>query len=174
MRALKIVSIVIGALVALIVVGLVLVVIFVNPNDYRDQIANTVQEKTGRKLTLAGDLKLGLYPWLALSIGEASLSESPAFGTEPFVAFKEAKVGIRLLPLLKGSIEVGNVALVGARVRLITDQQGRHNWDDLVTKQSNTAAAPGGGPTKLPTVAGLEIRDAAVTLEDRQAKSRQE
>ncbi|MBL8270397.1 AsmA family protein [Steroidobacter sp.] len=173
MRALKIAGIVVGSIVALIVVALLAVVLFVDPNDYRDDIERMVESKTGRQLTLSGDLHLTLFPWLALKAGPASLGEAPGFGDEPFLSIQEARVGVRLLPLIKGKIEVGDVRLAGARVRLITDEQGRNNWADLGEQQEATPATPEGEPSmEVPTVAGLEIEDAAVTIENRQDKTR--
>src|SRR5262245_3909957 len=102
MRKLKIAAYVVGSLVALVVIAMIAVVVFVDPNDYRDDIARLVEDKTGRKLTIDGELHLSVFPWLALTTGAASLGESPGFGTEPFVAIKEARVGVRLLPLLRG------------------------------------------------------------------------
>jgi len=173
MRALKIAGYVVGGLIALIILLLVLVVVFVDPNDYRDDIERMVESKTGRELTLSGDLSLSVFPWIALEMGAASLGEAPGFGDEPFVSIQEARVGVRLLPLLRGKIEVGNVRLVGARIRLITDEQGRNNWADLGESEGETTETTEEGPTELPTIAGLEIRDAAVTIENRQEKTRQ-
>ena len=131
MRPLRIVAYVAAGLIGLIVIGLVLVVVFVDPNDYRDDIEKLVEEKTGRELTLSGDLKLSVFPWIALESGPASLGDAKGFGPEPFVAIRDARVGVRLLPLLSGKVEVGNVRLDGARIRLITDENGRNNWADL-------------------------------------------
>src|SRR5688572_24079482 len=99
MRALKIAAYVAGGLVALIIVALLLVVLFVDPNDYRDDIAAVVERQTGRKLTLSGDLKLAVFPWIALETGAAALGDAPGFGNEPFASIQEARVGVRLLPL---------------------------------------------------------------------------
>lgn len=172
MRAVKIAAYVAGGLIALIVVALLLIVLLVDPNDYRDDIERMVESKTGRKLTLGGELKLSVFPWIALETGPASLGDAPGFGPEPFVSIEEARVGVRLLPLLRGAIEVGNVRLAGARIRLITDEQGRDNWADL-GKQGEQAPTEdkSGEPTQLPTIAGLVIEDAAVTLENRQQKT---
>ena len=85
MRIFKIAAYTVGGLLALIVLALVLVVVFVDPNDYRDDIARIVETETGRKLTLSGDLKLSVFPWLAVETGPASLSDAPGFGDEPFV-----------------------------------------------------------------------------------------
>lgn len=173
MRALKIAGIVIGSVIALVVVGLLLVVLFVDPNDYRDDIERVVESKTGRQLTLSGDLHLSVFPWLALKAGPASLGDAPGFGDEPFVSIQEARVGVRLLPLIRGKIEVGDVRLAGARVRLITDERGRNNWADLGEQQEETQPAPAGEePMEVPTIAGLAIEDASVTMENRQEKTR--
>ncbi|HEY0683692.1 MAG TPA: AsmA family protein [Steroidobacter sp.] len=174
MRALKIAGIVVGSIVALIVLALLAVLLFVDPNDYRDDIERIVESKTGRQLTLSGDLNLTVFPWLALEAGPASLGEAPGFGDEPFVSIQEARVGVRLLPLIRGKVEVGDVRLAGARIRLITDESGRNNWADLGEQKEETQPAPADEKSmEVPTVAGLEIEDAAVTIENRQEKSRQ-
>lgn len=173
MRALKIAGIVIGGLIALVVIVLLLVLIFVDPNDYREDIERIVERETGRDLTLSGDLKLSVFPWVALELGPASVGDAPGFGEEPFVSIEEARLGVRLLPLIRGSIEVGHVRLIGARVRLVTDEQGRNNWDDLGGDEADTQEQTSERPAELPTIAGLEIRDAAIVLENRQEQSRQ-
>lgn len=173
MRALRIAGIVVGGLVALVVIALLLVVLFVDPNDYRDDVERVVESKTGRQLTLTGDLSLSIFPWLALEAGPASLGDAPGFGDEPFASIQEARVGVRLLPLIRGKIEVGDVRLAGARIRLVTDERGRNNWADLGEQKEPAEPAPAGEePMEVPTIAGLEIEDAAVTMENRQEKTR--
>lgn len=173
MRALKIAGYVAGGLIALVAVALVAVLIFVDPNDFRDDIERLVERQTGRELTLTGDLKLSVFPWIALEIGAASLGDAPGFGDEPFVSIEEARVGAKLLPLLRGKMEIGEVRLVGARIRLITDEQGRNNWDDLGAQEEAQTESGEDATSELPTIAGLEIRDAAVTIEDRKERTRQ-
>lgn len=173
MRGLKIAAYVVGGLVALLAVLLVGVVLFVDPNDYRHDIERLVQRQTGRELKLEGKLKLSVFPWLALETGPATLGDAAGFGPEPFASIREARVGVRLWPLLAGRIEVGNVRLDGARIRLVTDAQGRDNWADLAGGgEERQAAAESARPAQLPTVAGLEIRDAAVTVENLKEKTR--
>jgi AsmA protein len=178
MRPLKIVAYVAGGLIALIIVALLLVAVFVDPNDYRDDIERIVEEKSGRELNLEGDLKLSVFPWIALEVGPASLGDAPGFGPEPFIAIKEARVGVRLLPLLRGKVEASNVRLAGARIRLITDAQGRDNWADLGEgdTQEETPADSGSSTSdgSLPTIGGIEITDAAVLVENRAEKTRRQ
>jgi AsmA protein len=175
MRSLRIVAYVAAGLIGLIVIGLVFVVLFVDPNDYRDDIEKMVEEKTGRELTLSGDLELSVFPWIAIESGPAALGDAPGFGPEPFVSIRQAHIGVRLLPLLSGKIEVGNVKLDGARIRLITDEKGRDNWADLgKTAGEEQKPEATSGATEVPTVASLQISDAAVVMENRKEKSRRE
>jgi AsmA protein len=172
MRVAKIAAYVVGGLLALIVLALVLVVVFVDPNDYRDDIERIAQTETGRKLTLSGDLKLSIFPWLALETGAASLADAPGFGDEPFVSIQDARVSVRVLPLLRGKVEVGTVTLDSPRIRLITDSAGRNNWADLGQSDETGAPTSESGPAEMPTIAGLTIKNAAVTIENRQENSR--
>lgn len=182
MRILKIAGYIVGVLLALVILAFVAVLIFVDPNDYRDDIAGVVERETGRKLTLTGDLELSVFPWLQLATGAASLSDAPGFGDEPFVSIQDARVSVRLLPLLRGKLEVGKVRLSGARIRLLTDMQGRDNWADLGEQEggeqkggeqkADESAPTRNEPAQLPTIAGLVIKDAAITMENRQTQSR--
>lgn len=173
MRAFKIAGWIVGGLIALIVVGLLLVVLLVDPNDYRDDIERMVEQKTGRELTLSGDLNLSVFPWIALEAGPASLGDAPGFGAEPFASIQEVRIGVRLLPLLRKKIEVGHVRLDGAQIRLITDEQGRNNWNDLGQADDSAGDAPTDDePMELPTIAGLSITNSIASIENRQEKSR--
>ncbi|MET0986114.1 MAG: AsmA family protein [Steroidobacteraceae bacterium] len=171
MRIVKLVAWIIGGLIALFIVAAVLVLVFVDPNDYRDDIERAVENQTGRNLELTGNLKLSVFPWISLHTGAASLGDAPGFGPEPFLAIKEAQVSVRFWPLLRGQVEAGKVRLVGARARLITDAKGRNNWDDL-SKRTPTEPEAQTGPMQLPTLSGVEIVDATLIQENRQTNTR--
>ena len=47
-----------ATLIAVIISGIFL---FVDPNEYKAEIATAVQEATGRQLTIAGEIKLSEY-----------------------------------------------------------------------------------------------------------------
>ncbi len=174
MRIWKWVGVAVGALVGLFVIAAILVTLFVDPNDYKDDIERLAEQQTGRPLTLEGDLHLAVFPWLAIEFGPARLGDAPGFGDEPFVAVDHASLGIRLWPLLRGKVEIGTVRIDGMAVRLVTDAQGRNNWADLTAAEPSTAPTPPDGANSLSTttLAGLDIRNAAISLEDRRDKSR--
>jgi AsmA protein len=118
-------------LVVLLALALVAVVLLVDPNDYKDDIAKMVREETGRELTLEGDLKLSVFPSIAIEVRKASLGNLPGFGAEPFVAIGEARLVMRLWPLLRKHFDVKRVQLSELKLHLITDKSGRGNWEGI-------------------------------------------
>ena len=126
----------IGVLVCAVLVG---VWLLVNPNHYKARIAAAVKESTGRELQLTGDIKLSVFPWIALELGPAALGNPEGFSEEPFLSFTHAAVHVRLLPLLRERLEVARVQIEGLDVRLRKNAAGRGNWQDA---DSSPPAAP--------------------------------
>lgn len=172
----KIAGYIVGGMCALFALVLVLVALFFDPNHYKADIERLVQQKTHRVLTLQGDLHLSVFPWLAVQLGPAQLSELeefvPAGKAQPFIAFETARLSVKLLPLLHGQVEIGNVQLQAPRVRLITDAQGRHNWDDLTAPTDTKQSGNDTSGAVSATVAGIDIQDAEVIVDDQRDQTR--
>ena len=55
--------------VTLLITGVLLVSIaHLDPNDYKQIIANRVKRKTGRDLNIEGNIRFSYYPWLGLEV----------------------------------------------------------------------------------------------------------
>ncbi|HMA11864.1 MAG TPA: AsmA family protein [Steroidobacteraceae bacterium] len=164
MRILKIFGMVIGGLVALLVLGLVAIWLFFDPNDYKDRITAAVRDSTGRSLSLPGKLKLSVFPWLAVETGEASLGNPQGFGDEPFLTLKRASMSVKLMPLLHRQLEVGRIEIDGLDLRLKQNAAGKGNWEDW-GKPSEPSPAGSSGPASL-DLAGVQIADSRIAFED--------
>jgi AsmA protein len=161
-----------GAVVLLLAAALLAVIIFVDPNDYRDRIAALAKEHTGRELQIVGDLRLSVFPWLGIETGELILADAAGFGPGPFARVDRADIRVKLLPLLKRSIEVDTITLEGLSIRLERDEQGRANWEDLAggPPADGKPADPGQPAGALPaalTIGGLDVRKANIEWIDR-------
>src|SRR5699024_6553349 len=99
-RALKCILIAVVTLVVVLAAAVITVVVLVDPNAYKDEIAQAVEQRTGRKLTIAGDIDLTFFPWLGLKLGSARLSDAPGFGGQPFVQLDGARLAVAVWPLL--------------------------------------------------------------------------
>jgi AsmA protein len=158
---------VLGGLVALIACLLLGVKLFVNPNDYKARITQAVKHSTGRELTLAGDIKLAVFPWVALDLGAASLGNPPGFGQVPFATVKHVAVRVKLLPLLRKQLQIGGVEIDGLDLRLVKNAARHGNWEDFGGKETAApSSATSTGSGTLPDLAGLIIKDSRVSLQD--------
>ena len=139
MTRLRFLGVLTAGIVAFLGAALVVVWLSVNPNTYKGRIAAAVQESTGRELKLTGDIKLSVFPWVALELGAASLGNPPGFGDEPFLSLNKASVRVKLLPLLRKRLEVERIEIDGLDLRLRKNAQGRGNWQGA---ESASAAKP--------------------------------
>jgi AsmA protein len=156
MRAGKILGIVVGGVIGLIVIVLLGVWLLVNPNDYKPRIQAAVKQATGRDLILQGDIKLSVFPWIALQLGPASLGNPAGFSAAPFLSFQQAAARVKLLPLLSKRLEVGHLELDGLDVKLEKNAEGKGNWENF-GKTEATPNAPPAAPSKVSgTLAGIE------------------
>jgi AsmA protein len=130
-RFVKIVLGLFGTLLLLLLVAVVGATLFIDPNDYRDTIATRVQEQTGRKLTIEGEIKLSLFPWLGLKLGVMELGNAEGFADKPFARISGAEARVKLLPLFKLQTEIDTVVLQGLTLNLQRRADGVSNWDDL-------------------------------------------
>jgi AsmA protein len=161
-RLFKWISIVLAGLVALVLLGVLAVVWLVDPNVFKPRIEAAVKEATGRDFALAGDIELGFFPWLALRAGAGRFGNAPGFGPAPMVTWKDAQLGARLLPLLRGELVADRVRLEGADVRLVRRADGVANWEGI---GAGKPAAPGAKPMEL-RINGVSIKDSRVSYVD--------
>jgi AsmA protein len=168
MRGLKIAVFAVLGLIGLVVLAAVLLLVFVDPNAHKARLQQLVLEKTGRQLLLPGDLKLKVFPWIAVDVGRASLANGSGFGAEPMVEIEHARLGVALMPLLRGQLEIGAIQLDSPTIRLAVDAKGHSNWADLTRSKEQEAAdeskssgVPAAAIAKLQIVNGtLQYRDA--------------
>lgn len=168
-RFIKIILGLFGLLLVLVLAAVILIPLFVDPNDYRDEIARAVEEQTGRSLEIEGEISLSVFPWLGLEVGALRLGNPPGFGDEPFVEIGSAGVGARLLPLLSRRLEISTLRLDGLRVNLVRRADGSTNWEGLGGDEDATAAQRGpddSGQFTLERVGGLRLTDALIRYRD--------
>lgn len=134
--------ILIAVIILLLTITIGGVMIFINPNDYKATISNQVYKMTGRTLTIQGDIKWSFVPWVGLEVNNVTLSNAPGFGDKPFAQLGRAQATIKLLPLIKGEIEAGNLTLKNVTINLTKNTHGKTNWDDMMKNDaSNTTAS---------------------------------
>ncbi len=137
----------------------------IDPNNYKDDFTALVNKHTGRKLTIGGELRLSLFPWLRVKASDITLENAEGFGEVPMAQIKVAEISVRILPLLKGRVEVDKVMLGGMTLSLVTNDRGKTNWDDLLGRDK----AGEGMALAAFVVGGVNVRDSQVIWRDHKA-----
>ena len=171
-RLLKILLGFLGGVIALLLIAILIIVLVVDPNDYKQQIADFVKNTTGRTLTIDGDIHLTFYPWLGLDLGQVSLGNAPGFEEPEFAKVEQAQVRVKLIPLLKQQLEVGTVLLTGTELTLTRKADGQTNWDDLAALGGKSADQSQSKPLEDFKIKGIDLRQAKIVWDDQQAGSR--
>jgi AsmA protein len=173
-RLVKIPLYFVAVIVAILLIAAISFFLLFDANDFRDNFAAQVEKATGRELVIEGDIDVTLFPWLAIDIGEAHLGNAAGFGDDPFVSFEQARLSVRVLPmLLRREVTIGTALLDGLQVNLAVDRSGRSNWQDLIDGSEASQAAPEAGePVEAGSsaldVASIDITNASVSYRDDQ------
>ncbi|MEM6640745.1 MAG: AsmA family protein, partial [Pseudomonadota bacterium] len=90
------------------------------------------------------------------------------------VSFESADARVKFMPLLGKRVEVGKLSLNGLKVNLIRNEQGVDNWSTLAgdgeaAPAPETPAADGGAAFETGKIGGIEVSDATISFEDREA-----
>ena len=87
-----------------------------DPNQYKPQIVQAVNDRTQRNLRLEGDIKLAFIPRIAATLGRVSLSERGS--DREFAAVGDFRVALKLAPLLSKQVVVETVEIKNLRAHL--------------------------------------------------------
>jgi AsmA protein len=156
----------VGAVLALCVLAVLAITVFVDPNRFRGRVETAVREATGRPFRIDGDLDLAWFPWLAVRTGPAHLGNAAGDSGEPLIEWQSARVGARLIPLLRGELIIDGVRLEGPKIRLRRDAQGRANWEDLLARFGESGEPSSKPPGPVPQIGGIEIQDGTLEYSD--------
>src|SRR5258708_11533608 len=130
---------VVAAVLVLVVAALIFVPLLVDTPRVQALIASNASQALGRPVKFRS-MSISVLPLPAVALHRLAIAEDPHFGTEPFLKLQTGKVRLKLLPLLTGRVELGDVKLTKPVITVIQTADGRMNISTLGT----------GGGTKEP------------------------
>lgn len=169
-KTFKAIAIVLALLVGMAIIAVGIFAATFDPNYYKPQLIRLVAEKKQRTLAIPGEIKLSFFPRLGAQLGPASLSEHN--GEAEFASFKEARVSLALMPLLRKQLVVDRISIDGLQAHIRRNADGTTNFDDLLAKETPAEETPA-QPAKEPfafDISGVDISNAHVRFDDLQAK----
>jgi uncharacterized protein involved in outer membrane biogenesis len=153
-----------GVLVALIAAAIVML-LNIDFNQYKGLIVDRVQQETGRKLAIGGELKLKLFPLPAVNVRDVAFANAD-WGSRPQMAkLGELSGVVQILPLIfGGNVRVDRLVLKDVDLLLETDAKGRPNWD--FGSSQPPPVASGGSAFELPSFGEVTLENIVVSFRD--------
>ena len=182
MKALRILGIVSGIVLALVAVLLGTLYALFDGEKIKAELTRVVMEQKQRKLEIAGPLELSVWPDVGIRLGRLTLSEPG--GKEGFLELDSARVAVAVMPLLSKQVQVQRIEVEGLKATLVKRKDGTLNIADLTgggDKEGAAKAGPkvpegthsaGAGDTAPPVridIAGIRIANARLTWRDEKA-----
>jgi AsmA protein len=140
-------KILLGLLVVVVLlVGLVLSLPFlVDLNKYQDQYKPLIEDALNRKVQLQ-DIRLTIWPRIGASVAGFAVLDDPSFGSGRFASLSSLDVGVKLMPLLSGKVEVEEVTLRDPLITVIKNQKGVLNVSTIGRKGVAVPETPSRAP----------------------------
>ena len=139
----------IGVVILLLIVLIVALPFLIDLNKYQDRYRPLIEEALNRKVELQ-DIRLTIWPRIGARVGNFVVQDDPAFRTGPFASLSSLDVGVKLLPLLKGKVDVEEIALRDPVITVLKNAQGQLNISTLGAK---TPAPPAPSKPEAPAQA---------------------
>lgn len=125
----------------IVIAAAVVAVLTIDVNRFKPQIVAAVENATGRKVEIAGDLKLKIFPLPAVAVNGVSFANAP-WGSRPVMAsIGEFSAEPDLMALIRQQIKIDRLVLSDVDLLLEKNQQGQANWE-FATKKDRAPPVP--------------------------------
>jgi len=146
-------KILIGLLVVVVLlVGVVVALPFlIDLNKYQDQYKPLIEDALNRKVQLQ-DIRLTIWPRIGARVAGFAVLDDPSFGSTPFASLSSLDVGVKLMPLLSGKVEVEDITLHQPVITVIKNKNGVLNASTIGRKGVAVPEKPSRAP--IPSTEG--------------------
>jgi AsmA protein len=147
----KRILIIIGALLAILLAVAVAVPFLIPASVYKAQIETAATNALGREVTLKGDANLSVFPVIAARVDGVEIANPDGFSDPLMVEAGSLRASIKILPLLSRRVEVAQITLDDATVRLEKLADGQVNWEFGPEQAPTEESEPGESSGSLET-----------------------
>ncbi len=165
-----------AALTIVVVGGVVTLKALFPPEKLRALVVPQLESRIGRDVQLAS-VRLKVLPRVAVSLEDLAIANPAGFSSEPALRVDALDLQLRLWPLIRRRLELGQVRLVRPTIRYEVLEDGRSNFKGFGTRagtasRADKLAEPGGGQAVAAglVVEDLVLRDGTVYYEDRRSQ----
>lgn len=162
MRKLGIALIVI---VVLVIIAIVAIPLVVDVNRYHGIVQSQLEKALGRSVTF-GNMHLSMTP-PSVRMDNLVIAEDAQFGGGNFAQAHSIDASVKLMPLIRGNVDIRSLTLDQPQVQLIRNRAGVWNFSTLGKKKDQQGSGEGEF-----VLAKLAINNGQVTMIDQAKNSR--
>ena len=143
--------IILAAFVAILVAVAAIVPFLVPSSVYKTQIETAASQALGREVVLNGEAKLSILPSISARVDGVAVANPEGFSDPLMIEAGSLRARVKLLPLLSSRVEIAQITLEDATVRLERLQDGRANWEFGTGETPSDAPSPETGGSGFET-----------------------
>ena len=160
------------SLVVLVVIAAVVLPLVLDPNDYKQEIENKIEQQIGRQAHLDGNIEWSVFPWVALTFNDVSIDNAKGFKGDKFAEIQKLSARVKLLPLLSKNIEVGSVLVEDAKLTMQVSGSGKSNWQSMLDSLSSGSDDSDTSKSNATlNVEGVNLTNVSINYKDAQSKT---
>ncbi|WP_077285414.1 AsmA family protein [Cognaticolwellia aestuarii] len=167
--------------VAIIIFMIVLLIVaatqLISTQDIVNQVSSTVEQSTGRTLTINGEQNLSVFPSLSIELKDVHLSNSNGGSQQDMAIISELSIHIAWLSVFSGELSIDKFVINNPDILLEKNVDGTVNWQLLpeTSKSSAEKTASSDGNMALPksfdiSLGQVEVNGGKLTYIDHQSK----
>lgn len=155
--------------ILIIAIGIVSLIVFVDPNNFRGFISDTVKDKTGYELTIEGDLRWHIWPQISILTDSVKLYDTGA--QKPILLADNMRLDVELFPLFSKKLAVKNVLVKSAVINITDESKGqisKNKEENSANINSNQLPKPKDRKSSSNwtfTLNKLEVADSTIVLQ---------
>jgi hypothetical protein len=129
--------------VVIVVCLLLLALFLIRPgaNRLRGKVSQSIGQALDRRVEI-GSVHLRFLPRPGFEFENLIIHDDAAFGAEPLLRAPDVSAWLRVVPLLRGRIEIATLSLNDASLNLTLDPHGKWNLEDLLERTARISTAP--------------------------------
>ncbi|OCG19977.1 hypothetical protein A9G22_01280 [Gilliamella sp. App2-1] len=132
----KKILVILFALILVITASIVSLIVFVDPNNFRGFISDTVKDKTGYELSIDGNLRWHIWPQVSILTDSVRLSDTNS--PKPILTADNMRLDVELLPLFSKKLSVKNVFIKSAIINITDKSKGNIARNEAKTPSNAT------------------------------------
>ena len=117
------------ALIVLVAGILIVAPVLVPVSAYKGRVEKAASDALCRAVTIGDNLRFKLVPQTAFHVEDLAIANAEGFDAPHLARVRQADIGVKLMPLLQGSVQIDQFVLTEPDINLARARDGRVNWN---------------------------------------------